>query len=73
MTKLEKIKKIKEYEAPPWDDNDIYYHREPWQKFGGVSSGICVKWCWYRDDIINDKTTDEDVDMAYNEIIKVTF
>lgn len=73
MTKLEKIKKIKEYEEPPWDDNDIYYHREPWQKFGGVSSGICMNWCWYRDEIIDAKTTDEDVDMAYNETIKYRF
>ena len=30
MTKLEKIKKIKEHKEPPWDNNDIYYLREPW-------------------------------------------
>ena len=73
MTKIEKIKKIKEYENPPWDKNDIYWLREPWNKFGGVSSGICMMWYWYRDEIVDIKTTDEDVDMAYNEIIKLTF
>lgn len=70
MTKLEKIKRIKELSMPPWDDDDPYYFREPWQKFGGISSGICMCWFWYRDEIIDAKTTDDDVEIAYEEVVR---
>lgn len=58
---------IKGYNKPPFDKNDPYWQRKPWQKFGGVSSGICQCWCWYRDDIIMKNTTDEDIEMALKE------
>lgn len=65
---LSMIKTIKSYEQPPFRKDDIYYHREPWQKFGGVSSGICMVWCWYRDDVILEKATPQDIMAAYKEI-----
>lgn len=68
MTKLEKIRIIKQLSMPPWDDNDPYYLREPWKKFGGISPGICMYWFWCRDDIIDAHTTEADVDLAYAEV-----
>lgn len=64
------LNKIKSYDAPPWDDNDIYYHRSPWQKFGGVSSGIVMCWCWYRDSVILEQASVNDIIQAYREITK---
>lgn len=65
--KLEKIRKIKSYGTPPFDEADPYYEREPWQKFGGISSGICMAWGWFRDGVILEKTTDEDIEKALKE------
>ena len=64
----ERIKFIKSFDKPPWDEKDIYWQRYPWQKFGSVSSGICMVWCWYRDDVILKKCTDEDIDEAYSQM-----
>ena len=69
LTRQEKIAFIKSHAEPPQVDDDIYNLRKPWQKFGGVSSGICMCWCWFRDDVIEEKATDEDVDMAFNEFM----
>lgn len=71
MTREEKLKFIKSYDEPPYKVRDAYYMREPWQKFGGISSGICMKWCWFRDDIILSNVTDKDLDKAYKEIKKL--
>lgn len=65
---LELIHKIKSYDQPPWDKNDAYWQRDPWQKFGGVSSGICMRWCWYRDDVIMNSTTEEDLLEALRQL-----
>lgn len=67
VTLLDALQIIKRHSEPPFDKNDPYCLREPWQKFGGVSSGICQCWCWYRDDIIMKNTTDEDIEMALKE------
>lgn len=66
--KLEILRKIKQHKEPPFLTSDAYYHREPWQKFGVVSSGICMCWCWYRDEIILSKTTDDDLVKALKEM-----
>lgn len=55
------IRTIKSYSSPPQVEGDAYFEREPWQKFGSVSSGICMKWCWFRDDVILEKATEEDI------------
>lgn len=68
MNKLEMIHKIKEYKEPPYTEDDPYYLRYPWTKFGTVSSGIYVKWYWYNDEAILQKTTAEDIIKAYKEI-----
>ena len=47
MRREEIIEKILRSE-PPYDENDIYYTRDNWQKYGGVSSGICMGWCWFK-------------------------
>lgn len=67
---LELIQKIKSHSEPPMDKNDLYYQRYPWNKFGGISSGICMCWCWYRDDVILEKATKEDILFALNEFEK---
>lgn len=33
---------------PPMSLRDPYHTKDFWSKYGGVSSGICMKWCWYR-------------------------
>ena len=63
-----RIDYIKSFNEPPWDDNDPYYLRDPWPKFGGVSSGICMKWCWYRDDVIFKKCSENDIAEAYHQM-----
>lgn len=66
------LHKIKQHKEPPWHDDDIYWMREPWQKFGGVSSGICMKWCWFRDDVILKRATREDMLLAIKDINETT-
>ena len=73
MTREEKLQFIKLYKEPPYKISDPYYMREPWKEFGGVSSGICMCWCWYRDEIILSTVTDEELDKAYKEIKKFKF
>lgn len=68
MTREEKLKFIKSHKEPPLDKEDIYYLKSPWKKFGCISSGICMCWCWYRDDVILPNITDEELDAAYNAI-----
>lgn len=63
-----KIAEIKSHGNPPFIEADAYYSREPWGKLGGISSGICMDWCWFRDEYIYSQATEEDVEMAYNEI-----
>ena len=67
MTKLEKIKIIKSYKEPPFNKEDIYNLRYPWPLLGGVSSGICMKWCWFRNEICM-AVLEEDIDIALEEI-----
>lgn len=67
MTRQEKIAYIKSFKKPPFSEDDIYNLRYPWQKFGCVSSGICMCWGWWRDDVIEEQATDKDVDVAYKE------
>lgn len=67
---LELIHKIKSYAEPPSNKDDLYNMRYPWQKFGGVSSGICQCWCWYRDDVILKNATEKDINFALNEFNK---
>ena len=69
MTRKEKIAYIKSFEEPPFLEADPYCLREPWQKFGGVSSDINMRWYWFRNDIIELKATNEDVDIAYKEML----
>jgi hypothetical protein len=66
LSRHERIQFIKSFKHPPLDRNDIYFLRSPWNKFGGVSSGINMAWCWYRDDCID--ASDHEVEVAYNEI-----
>lgn len=70
MTIIEKIRYIKSFKEPPFLKDDIYYFRNPWSKFGGISSGICMGWHWYKDDVILDEITEEDLELAYEEIKK---
>ena len=70
MSREEKLQFIKSHTEPPYKIKDPYYMREPWQKFGGISSGICMCWCWYRDEVILQMVTDEDLDKAYKEMKK---
>ena len=65
---LNLIYRIQSYSEPPKRDDDIYDLRNPWQKFGGVSSGICMAWFWYRDDVIFEKATKEDILLALSEL-----
>ena len=67
---MEEIKYIKSFGDPPLLQEDLYYNRYPWNKFGGVGSGICECWGWYRDDIIYQKTTAEDRKIAKQEMEK---
>lgn len=68
--RIEKIHKIKQFTSPPYKSDDAYYEREPWDKFGGVSSGICVGWSWYNDKHILQNATDADIDLAISEMRK---
>ena len=67
---MEEIKYIKSFRNPPLLKDDLYYHRHPWNKFGGVSSGICECWCWYCEEHIYSNTTAEDRQMAKEEMEK---
>ena len=62
------IRNILTENEPPYKHNDLYFERKPWKKFGGVSSGICMKWCWYSERIILKNTTLEEVETAWEEM-----
>ena len=65
--RLNLIREIKKHASPPFKTDDIYFQRDPWPKLGGVSSGICMAWCWYRDGWILAKATQEDLERALAE------
>ena len=64
------IKKIMQRKEPPFDENDIYYERKPWNKFGTVcdTGSIGVGLCWYKVSVILSKVTDEELILALEEI-----
>ena len=64
------LRVIKSYDSPPDVEGDPYCLRDPWHKIGGVSSGICMTWCWYSDSYILEKASVKDIVTAYNEITK---
>lgn len=67
--RIELIRKIKSYSAPPLIEGDMYYQREPWPNFGFMDwSSICVGWRWYKDDAILQKASDEDLRLALTEL-----
>lgn len=61
-----KIAEIKSHRTPPKKEDDVYYLRDPWRKFGSVG-GFVMGWGWFRDEYIYAKATENDVEMAYNE------
>lgn len=71
--RIDIIKKIMQRKEPPFDENDIYYERIPWKKFGAVcdTGSIGVGWCWYKVSVILSKVTDEELILALEEIENV--
>ena len=71
--RIDIIKKIMQRKEPPFDENDIYYERKPWKKFGAVcdTGSIGVGWCWYKVSVILSKVTDEELVLALEEIENV--
>lgn len=67
---LSLIHQIKMHKEPPYIKDDLYNLREPWQRFGSVYAGIWMGWMWYRDDVILQKATKEDMLLALNEFEK---
>ena len=65
---LDMIHEIKKYKAPPDRKGDPYNLRYPWQKLGGVSSGISMVWCWYWDGVILNNTQEIDLLRALTEL-----
>lgn len=68
--RIDIVKKITQRKEPPFDENDIYYERKPWKKFGTVcdTGSIGVGWCWYKVSVILSKVTDEELILALEEI-----
>ena len=71
--RIDIVKKITQRKEPPFDENDIYYERKPWNKFGAVcdTGSIGVGWCWYKVSVILSKVTDEELILALEEIENV--
>ena len=71
--RIDIVKKIMQRKEPPFDENDIYYERKPWNKFGAVcdTGSIGVGWCWYKVSVILSKVTDEELILALEEIENV--
>lgn len=71
--RIDIVKKIMQRKEPPFDENDIYYERKPWKKFGAVcdTGSIGVGWCWYKVSVILSKVTDEELVLALEEIENV--
>ena len=65
-TLKKKIDIIKSYDRPPFIENDAYYSREPWRKFGAYFDGFG----WFENVYIYAKATEEDVENAYKEITR---
>ena len=71
--RIDIVKKIMQRKEPPFDENDIYYERKPWKKFGAVcdTGSIGVGWCCYKVSVILSKVTDEELVLALEEIENV--
>jgi len=70
MTRKERLKiiwQIKAYKEPPFLDSDIYYTRLPWAHIGGLGS-FAMSWCWFRDEVILAKATDDELVEALKEL-----
>ena len=50
---------------PPMNMKDLYHINDFWSKYGGISSGICMKWCWYRS--VRELSLEE-VEMIYKKL-----
>jgi hypothetical protein len=44
----------------------LYYTRSPWCSFAAVCGYICEFQDWYKDEIILQKATDEEIESVYN-------
>lgn len=64
---IDLIHEIKRHKEPPYREDDPYCMRYPWQKLGSVSSGICMAWWWYWDNVILEKATKDDLLAAIAE------
>lgn len=64
---LSLIGQIKAHPEPPFRADDSYWTRDPWPKFGGVSSGIVQEWCWFADYVIMQRATARDALKAIAE------
>lgn len=62
------LRKIKSYSHPPKREDDFYNHRKPWSKLGVVSSEIGMGWYWFKDEVIMEKATREDLMLALSEL-----
>ena len=62
------LRKIKSYSHPPKREDDFYNHRKPWSKLGAVSSEISMGWYWFKDEVIMEKATREDLMLALSEL-----
>lgn len=65
--RLIKIRKIKCSRIPPEKDNDPYFLRNPWPKFGNIAVGW-GGWNWYIDSYILERATEEEIDLALKEL-----
>lgn len=58
------LKEIKSHREPPFREDDPYFCRELWQKFGAYFDG----YGWFSDEYILSHATEKDIERAYNEI-----
>ena len=64
------IQRVKSHGLPPYREDDPYYERQPWKKFGCISSDLGGVWRWYDTDVIINEynLTTEDIVLAEQEI-----
>lgn len=65
---LQLMEKVRQYPKPPDNKDDLYDEREPWNKLGGVSSGISMGWGWCADYAVLQYATKEDLMRAIKEL-----
>jgi hypothetical protein len=65
MSREEMIEKILK-SKPPYDKSDIYYTRDNWSRYGGISSGAYVCWCWFKS--VRELPDDELLEL-YNKVV----